>query len=313
MRLSLLLLCTLVVLAVIASCEGKRRKKVAGPCKVKDCKKCNLTGKKCKVCITGYKPKQRGRKCGPKPCFVNPCENGGTCKYNKRKKKEVCKCTDGFSGAKCEIAAAKPEPVVDPVPVDPKPVVDPVPVDPKPVVDPVPVDPKPVVDPVPVDPNPVVEPVPVEPKPQEPAKLSEIESGVATDLWLPQSWYGHTKSLCPLITKGIAPDLKSCEALCERTPECNIINHCGEPGKYYIYNYLQMKTYWPPHAKVCNIHGHTNVCEIRSCDISKANAMNPKIPAIPLPGDNSEREEMLWDTLWPTSRWAGGGPKCCEN
>ena len=37
------------------------------------------------------------------PCFVNPCQNGGKCKWNKGKKKEVCKCTDGFSGAKCEI------------------------------------------------------------------------------------------------------------------------------------------------------------------------------------------------------------------
>merc|ERR1712227_1139825 len=103
MKLSVILLCTLVLLAVIASCEGKRKKKEAGPCTVKDCKKCNLTGKKCKVCNTGLKPKQRGRKCGPKPCFVNPCQNGGTCKFNKGKKKEVCKCKDGFTGAKCEI------------------------------------------------------------------------------------------------------------------------------------------------------------------------------------------------------------------
>ena len=45
--------------------QAKKKKKVAGPCKVKDCKKCNLTGKKCKVCIEGFKPKKKGKKCGP--------------------------------------------------------------------------------------------------------------------------------------------------------------------------------------------------------------------------------------------------------
>jgi len=107
MRLSILLLSVLVVLAVLASCEAKK-KKVPGPCKVKDCKKCNITGKKCKVCNTGFKPKQRGKKCGPKPCFVNPCQNGGECKYNKKKKAEICTCPDGFSGNVCEIKAFDP-------------------------------------------------------------------------------------------------------------------------------------------------------------------------------------------------------------
>jgi len=109
MRLSILLLSVLVVLAVLAVCEGKKKKnKTPGPCKVKDCKKCNITGKKCKVCNTGYKPKQRGKKCKPKPCFVNPCQNGGECKYNKRKKQESCECKDGFSGNVCEIKAFDP-------------------------------------------------------------------------------------------------------------------------------------------------------------------------------------------------------------
>jgi len=118
MRVCVLLLCVVVILAVLTLSEAKKKKKEAGPCKVKDCKKCNLTGKKCKVCITGYKPKQRGKKCKPKPCFVNPCQNGGTCSYNKKKKQEKCVCPDGFSGDRCqdEGGESAPPPVQPPAP-----------------------------------------------------------------------------------------------------------------------------------------------------------------------------------------------------
>jgi len=111
MRLSLLLLLTLVVITALSLAEAKKRKKVSGPCKVPDCKKCNVTGKKCKVCNEGFKLKRRTKKCKPKPCYENPCQNGGECKYNRRKKTESCICPDGYSGKLCEIA---PEPVTFP-------------------------------------------------------------------------------------------------------------------------------------------------------------------------------------------------------
>merc|ERR1711881_139341 len=96
MRLSILLLSVLVVLAVLAFAEAKKKKE-AGPCKVKDCKKCNLTGKKCKVCNTGFKPKKKGK-------------NGGECSYNKKKKEEKCACPDGYSGDRCQTAEAPADP-----------------------------------------------------------------------------------------------------------------------------------------------------------------------------------------------------------
>merc|ERR1711881_483075 len=112
MRVCILLLSALVILAVL-SCAEAKKKKEAGPCKVKECQKCNITGKKCKVCNTGFKPKQRGRKCKPKPCFVNPCQNGGICSYAKKKKQEKCACPDGYSGDRCQTAekqACEPNP-----------------------------------------------------------------------------------------------------------------------------------------------------------------------------------------------------------
>merc|ERR1712025_972466 len=103
-KVSILLLSLLVVLAVLSCAEAQKKKKqVPGPCKVSNCKKCNITGKKCRVCDAGFKPKQRGKKCKPKPCNPGPCENGGKCNWNKKKKKEVCKCPKGTSGDKCEI------------------------------------------------------------------------------------------------------------------------------------------------------------------------------------------------------------------
>jgi len=101
-RLSILLLSVLVILAVLAIADAKKKKK-PGPCKVKDCTKCNLTGKKCKKCNSGFKPKQKGKKCVAQPCAVNPCQNGGKCEVNK-KKQETCDCKVGYSGNVCEIA-----------------------------------------------------------------------------------------------------------------------------------------------------------------------------------------------------------------
>merc|ERR1712025_1086721 len=85
MKISILLLSLLVVLAVLSCAEAQKKKKkqVPGPCKVNNCKKCNITGKKCRVCDAGFKPKQRGKKCKPKPCNPGPCVNGGKCNWNK--------------------------------------------------------------------------------------------------------------------------------------------------------------------------------------------------------------------------------------
>merc|ERR1712227_911277 len=137
MRVSILLLSLLVVLAVLSYAEaGKKKKKpVPGPCKVANCKQCNVSGKKCKKCNDGFKPQKKGKKCGPKPCEPNPCENGGKCIFNKKKKVEVCKCPELTAGDRCELRAEvlpppepEPEIIVDPVdPVEPIIIIDPVP------------------------------------------------------------------------------------------------------------------------------------------------------------------------------------------
>merc|ERR1712227_1058978 len=128
MRVSILLLSLLVVLAVLSYAEaGKKKKKpVPGPCKVANCKQCNVSGKKCKKCNDGFKPQKKGKKCGPKPCEPNPCENGGKCIFNKKKKVEVCKCPELTAGDRCELRAEvlpppEPEPEIIVDPVDPEP------------------------------------------------------------------------------------------------------------------------------------------------------------------------------------------------
>merc|ERR1712025_1138122 len=105
MKISILLLSLLVVLAVLSCAESSEEEEEtsAGSVQGQQLKKCNITGKKCRVCDAGFKPKQRGKKCKPKPCNPGPCENGGKCNWNKKKKKEVCKCPKGTSGDKCEI------------------------------------------------------------------------------------------------------------------------------------------------------------------------------------------------------------------
>jgi len=107
MKLSVLILAVLVVVALIAieEVQGKKKPK-PGPCRVKNCKKCNVSGKKCKVCNTGMKAKAGGKKCKPKPCFVNPCQNGGQC-IAAKKGVEKCVCPADIYGDRCEIV---PEP-----------------------------------------------------------------------------------------------------------------------------------------------------------------------------------------------------------
>merc|ERR1712227_741632 len=128
MRVSILLLSLLVVLAVLSYAEAgkKKEKPVPGPCKVANCKQCNVSGKKCKKCNDGFKPQKKGKKCGPKPCEPNPCENGGKCIFNKKKKVEVCKCPELTAGDRCELRAEvlpppEPEPEIIVDPVDPEP------------------------------------------------------------------------------------------------------------------------------------------------------------------------------------------------
>jgi len=215
MKASILLFSVLVILVVLALGEAKKKKKEAGPCAVKDCKKCNLTGKKCKVCIEGYKPKKKGKKCAPKPCYVNPCENEGECKYNKKKKTETCTCLEGFFGDKCEISA-QVEPAIDPAPTELAPV-DPIPVEPATFdhVDPIPVEPATFdhVDPIPVEPATFdhVDPVP-QSEPVGFELITEESEGVATSC----SHLGGGK---------ISGGVEGCKKLCRETDNCNAFNY----------------------------------------------------------------------------------------
>jgi hypothetical protein len=122
MRVSVLVLSVLVVLAVIAITDAKKKKKDTSvkPCKVKNCAICKPSGKKCKRCNDGFKEKQKGKKCKD----ACPFDNCNTC---DKKGKKCTDCATGYesNGKGCtltpEIAVEPPAPNV--LPPRPRPAV----------------------------------------------------------------------------------------------------------------------------------------------------------------------------------------------